>query len=109
MVIGVKIGIIHAVKSYGGSVLSLVDLVEMLRHGNDLTVYIPRNADKRAAAAVAETGVRAVCTRRNRFCLPITADLTPCSAWGSGTVCAFGEQPLLDPAPDGKRGKKPSC
>ena len=55
-----KIGIIHTVKSYGGSVISLIDMLTMLRHDHEVTVYISRYSDKRAVSAVAAIGVRTV-------------------------------------------------
>lgn len=55
-----KIGIIHTAKSYGGSVISLIDMLEMLRPGHEVTVYMSAAADSRAVAAVTDKGARIV-------------------------------------------------
>lgn len=47
-----KIAILHSVTSYGGSIMSLLDLIKMLSPSHHITVYMPDRAVEQAKTAV---------------------------------------------------------
>lgn len=54
-----KVAIVHSVTSYGGSAVSLVDIIKMVTPRHEVTVYMPQRASEKAKEAVlAVPGVR---------------------------------------------------
>jgi len=52
-----KIIIIHCAKGYGGSTISLLDMIDMLRKDYDISVYISVKADRRIKECLIESEV----------------------------------------------------
>ena len=64
-----RIAIIHNVQGYGGSVISLTDVINMLRVDFSITVYYSPMIDEKAKKAIEKTGVKTVSYKKEPFVL----------------------------------------